>query len=197
MPELQNTSIRSEGQITPELLIKWFEEAFVALNTPEEVKQEMRHFLEMDACMWLCDYGEVSHLDDGKSDPDGNPIIKSERDTTISAVVDYVFDHLESWPGWIEDFPCAPIELSEKQYFALELGYRPDFDCRYATFCRHGVFYLYRSGEVLYKFYYARMAEDHWKMTSCYRTAKFQDTGILHETLSTGYWRTSLVDRKG
>ena len=195
MPESQNTSIRPEGQITPELLIKWFKEAFVALNTPEEVKQEMRHFLEMDACIWLCSHGEMSHTYATEVDIDGNPINQSIRDVQIAYAADYVFEKLESWPGWIEECPCGPILHDEFQYFALELGYKPDWECRYATFTRHGIFYLYRSGEVLYKFYYTRMAEDHWEMTSCYRTAKLPDTSILEETLRTGHWRTPLVER--
>lgn len=195
MSESQNTSIRLEGQITPELITQWFEKAFAALNTPQDIKLEMRHFLESDACIWLCQYDEMSHKDDGKSDPEGNPIIKPEKDILISAVVDFVFERLDNWPGWIEECPCDPILHKEFQYFALELGYRPDWDCRYATFSRHGVFYLYRSGEVIYKFYYTKMTDTYWEMTSCYRTAKFPDTSILEETLRTGHWRTSLVER--
>ena len=184
-----------EGRITPELLTKWFEEAFVALDTPEEVRQEMRHFLEMDACIWLCSHGELSHTFASEVDMDGNPINQSIRDVQIADAADYVFEKLESWPGWIEECPCGPILHDEFQYYALELGYKPGWECRYATFTRHGIFYLYRSGEVLYKFCYTKMTDTHWEMTSCFRTAKVTDTSVLEETLRTGHWRTSLVEK--
>ncbi|MBQ9310281.1 MAG: hypothetical protein IJ222_05375 [Bacteroidales bacterium] len=193
MPGTQNTTIRTGDRITPDRIIQWFEEAFAACSTPDELKQEMRHFLEMDTCIWLCHYDEMSHKDDGRPDPDGNPVPKSEKDTLISAVVDFVFERLAAWPGWIEERPCGPTLYKEFQYFALELGYCPGMECRYATFSRHGIFYLYRSGEILYRFHYRRQREGYWEMTTCHRTAKVPDTAILADTLRTGHWRTSLV----
>lgn len=189
---LSNPFLPSD-EITPAVLVQWFREIVIERDIPDDVADLILGFDAMQIQdIITCGTESITQsllpVETLKLQPNCREICRH-----LSNIAVWLRGRICQWPGWIPTDPVGDLLLDYRRYNALKEGYKPDFDCRYATYYHRGVFFMYRSGHILMKFTFDTVGSGILQMDKCFRTAKLPDNSCLREILYGGYWSRKLT----
>ena len=179
------------GEIDPDRLLGWFREAIECLDVPEDVFCYIYRF-DASNVQNLLVYGSNMMPADWPHDTEIDAALNCEQ---ICRYLDKAADLVCSQvchSGFWEKERTLEVSWNYDQVIALRRGYHPDWDFRYGTFHRRGIFYIYRSGNILKKFRVKLGKDGFYHITKQFTTAKEGMENLMVDVIYNGYWQIPL-----